>query len=243
MGQKTSNGLTTAILIPTLNEIDGMRVILPRIKKEWYQQLIIVDGGSTDGTVEYAREHGYQLIIQKSKGVRGAYREAFPHIRSDIVIPFSPDGNCIPEVIPQLVEKMKEGYDMVIASRYAKGAKSEDDDLLTGFGNWMFTTLINTLYGGRYTDVMGMYRAWKTHLFQELELGEDEGFVSEKLVGVTGIGLDPLLSIRSLKRKLKVTDIPASEPVRIGGTRKMLPFRWGLVILLQTFRELYFWRK
>ena len=48
--------LKITVLVPTLNEIDGMRVILPQIKKEWYHQLIVVDGGSTDGTVEYARE-------------------------------------------------------------------------------------------------------------------------------------------------------------------------------------------
>lgn len=231
-----------AVFIPTLNEIEGMRVILPQIKREWCHQIIVVDGGSTDGTYEFAKASGCQTILQKSKGVRGAYVEALPHITADIVIPFSPDGNCIPEVIPQLAEKMKEGYDMVIASRYADGAKSADDDALTGFGNWMFTRLINFLYGGRYTDTMGMYRAWKKELFTRLDLDKDESFAPEKLVGVTGIGIDPLLSIRCLKRKLKVAEIPASEPKRLGGVRKMLPFRWGSIILMQVFRELYYWR-
>lgn len=234
--------MKATIFLPTLNEIDGMRVILPQIKKEWYHQLLIVDGGSTDGTPEYARANGYQVIDQKSKGVRGAYYEALPHVTGDFIIPMSPDGNCIPEAIPRLTEKMKEGYDMVIASRYGQGASSQDDDLVTGFGNWMFTTMINTLFRGRYTDTMGMYRAWKPSLLSELDLDKDDTFAPEKLVGVSGIGLDPILSIRCLKRKKKITEIPSSEPARIGGERKMLPFRWGLVILLQVLREIYHWR-
>ena len=60
--------MKVTILVWTLNEIDGMRVIMPQIKKEWYDELIIVDGGSTDGAIEYAREHGYDLFVQKEKG-------------------------------------------------------------------------------------------------------------------------------------------------------------------------------
>jgi len=103
------------LLVPTLNEEEGMKRIMPRIKKEWYDQLLILDGGSTDGTVEYAKEHGYDVYVQKQKGFRHAYTEALPLIKGDVVLTFSPDGNSIPELIPELVNKMKEGYDMVIA--------------------------------------------------------------------------------------------------------------------------------
>lgn len=218
-----------------------MRKIMPQIKKEWYDQLIIVDGNSTDGTIEYAKSCGYFTIIQKKKGVRYAYIEAFPHISGDIVITFSPDGNSIPELIPKLIEKMKEGYDMVIVSRYKDYAKSYDDDYLTAFGNWVFTQLINTLHGARYTDAMVMYRAWKRELFTALDLDKEESYATEKLLG-TVMGVEPLLSVRCAKRRLKVTEIPGDEPPRIGGERKLLPFRWGGAYLLQIFRELYFWR-
>ena len=231
-----------SVLVPTLNEIEGMRVILPQIKREWYHQLIVVDGGSTDGTVEFAKVQGCQVILQKSKGVRRAYLEALPQITGDVVIPFSPDGNSLPEAIPRLGEKMKDGYDMVIASRYMEGARSEDDDLVTGFGNWMFTRLINLLFGSHYTDAMGMYRAWKPELLRTLDLDKESSFWPEKIVGVSGIGLDPLLAVRCAKRKLRVTEIPANEPKRIGGVRKMLPFRCGLVILLEVLGERFYWR-
>lgn len=219
-----------------------MRSLLPRIKREWVDQILIVDGGSCDGTVEFARDQGCEVVLQKSKGVRRAYVEAFPSIRGDVVITFSPDGNCIPEAIPLLVEKMKEGYDIVIASRYALGARSEDDGLLTGFGNWMFTALFNILFDGHYTDAMGIYRAWKKEVFHALDLDKEEGYASEKLVGVDGTGAEHLMSVRALKRKLRIAEIPVSEPKRVGGVKKMMPFRWGFAILVQTFRELYYWR-
>ena len=86
-------------------------------------------------------------------------------VTGDVVLTFSPDGNSIPEVIPQLVKKMEGGYDLVIASRYLDDAKSEDDDIFTGLGNWLYTKSINILHGGRFTDALVIFRAYKKSLF------------------------------------------------------------------------------
>src|SRR3954471_17006906 len=142
------------LFVPVLNEIEGMKAIMPQILPGWCHQILVVDGGSTDGSVEYAQSMGFDTYVQRRKGIRFAYMESWPLIRGDIVITFSPDGNCPAEGIPQLIAAMAEGYDMVVASRYYGDATSEDDDLLTGFGNWMFTTTINVLHGGHYTDAM-----------------------------------------------------------------------------------------
>src|SRR3989338_904785 len=139
--------MTVTLLIPTLNEVTGMRTIMPKVKREWVDQILVVDGQSTDGTIEVAREMGYDVVVQKKKGMRHAYMEALPYIKGDVLLTFSPDGNSIPELIPPCIEKMKQGYDMVIVSRYAKGAKSADDDAITGFGNWLFRTMINICHG------------------------------------------------------------------------------------------------
>ena len=180
--------MIVTLLIPTLNEIDGMRAIMPQIKREWVDQILIVDGQSTDGTIEYAREHGYEIIIQQKKGMRHAYEEALPRIRGDVLVTFSPDGNSIPELIPVCIAKMKQGYDMVIVSRYAPGAKSQDDDFLTGIGNWVFSNiLISIPHGFRYTDAMVIYRAYKKSIVYDLALNTDAPFkVPETLVRING---------------------------------------------------------
>src|SRR5689334_11132615 len=112
-----------------------MKAIMPKINREWVDQVLFMDGGSTDGTIEWAREQGYEVYVQQQTGIRQGFLEALPLVRGDVIITFTPDGNSVPEVIPHLVAKMKEGFDMVIASRYLPPAKSDDDDLLTGFGN------------------------------------------------------------------------------------------------------------
>ena len=232
--------MKVTLLIPTLNEVDGMKAIMPLIKPEWYDQLLILDGQSTDGTIEYAKAQGYPLLIQKKKGLRHAYEEAWPHITGDVVLTFSPDGNSIPELIPQCIAKMREGYDMVIVSRYAKGAKSYDDDWITGFGNWVFTNLlINFLHGGHYTDAMVIYRAYKKNLVYDLGLNKDDAFQCAESFLKTKVSWEPLLSIRAARQKLKITEIPGDEPARIAGKRKLQVLPWGGVFLFQTIREMF----
>src|ERR1051326_6921047 len=95
--------MTVTILALTLNEIDGVQVILPQIDPAWYQQLIVVDGGSTDGTVEWCRAHGYEVYQQKRRGIRFAYLEVLEHITGDVILTLSPDGNCPVATIPALI--------------------------------------------------------------------------------------------------------------------------------------------
>ena len=234
--------MKTTLIILCFNEVEGMREIMPQIHPDWCDQIIILDGGSTDGTLEYAREHGYFVYVQKEKGIRFAYREVLPYIEGDVVITFSPDGNSIAKLLPDLIAKMKEGYDMVIVSRYLGDAKSEDDDFVTGFGNWLFTSTVNFLHGGNYTDVMVLYRAYKTQVIYDLDLDKDESFALPEKMFFTRISWEPLMSVRALKRKLKVGEIPGDEPPRIGGERKLQILRWGAAYYFQFFRELWFWR-
>ncbi|MGH6980132.1 MAG: glycosyltransferase family 2 protein [Stellaceae bacterium] len=234
--------MKTTLLLLTLNEIDGMRQILPLIDRTWCDQIIVVDGGSTDGTVEWAREQGCEVHVQTRKGIRYAYFEVFPKITGDVVISFSPDGNCPVDAIPRLKEKMAEGYDLVIASRYLPGARSDDDDIMTAFGNWLFTRTVNLLHGAHYTDVMVILRAFRKSLVTGLDLMDDAAYAGvERLFG-TVISWEPLMSVRAAKWGARIAEIPADEPARIGGERKLQMWRWGAAYYSQFWRELWFWR-
>ena len=233
--------MNITLVVMTLNEIEGMKAIMPLVDQNLFYQILVIDGGSTDGTIEYAKEQGYDVCVQKRKGIRFGYIEGYPQMKGDAILTFSPDGNSKPEDLPLIVSKFNEGYDMVIASRHGLGAKSADDDLITGFGNWLFTNSINLFHGGHYTDAMGIYRIYKKSLIEELDLFKEESHATEKLFG-TIISIEPLLSIRAAKRKLKVVDVPSDEPIRIGGERKLQILRWGAAYYCQVLREIFYWK-
>lgn len=231
--------MKTTLCVLTLNEIESIKVIMPQIDNSLFDQVLIIDGGSTDGTIDWCKNKGYEVYVQKKRGLRQAYLEALPHIRGDIMITFSPDGNSLVSVLPQLVAELKNGWDMVIVSRYLGDAKSEDDSFITRFGNWMFTTLINVLHGGKYTDAMVIYRGYKKSLFTDLKLTDNKAYrIPEKLF-FTRVSIEPLLSMRAARAKLKVKEIPGDEPKRIGGERKLQIIRWGLAFLYQVIFDAF----
>jgi glycosyltransferase involved in cell wall biosynthesis len=234
--------MKTTLLVMTLNEVNGMKAIMPLIDRLWVDQIIVVDGGSKDGTIEWATENGYEVYVQKQQGFRHAYTEVWPKVRGDVVITFSPDGNSVPELIPLLIQKMREGNDMVIASRYLGGAKSDDDDFITGFGNWLFTKTVNLLHGGNYTDVMVIFRAYKKSLAYDLGLDREDAYALPEKLFCTKISWEPLLSVRAAKQRVRIAEIPGDEPPRIGGERKLQILRWGAAYYFQFIRELWFWK-
>lgn len=224
--------MKVSIVVYTFNEYEGMRVMMPRIQKSWYDQILVIDGGSTDGTVEYAKQHGYEIHRQKERRWGGAYQEAFERATGDIIVDFSPDGNSIPEAIPELIEKIRQGNDMVIASRYTGGAFSEDDTPTTRFGNFLFTQLINILFRSRFTDSLVIFRAYRRSF---LERG---GFLGRKLDQCVTI----LLSIRAAKLGAPTADIPCDEPKRLAGRRKMNVVIDGMRVILTILKEFVFYK-
>ena len=228
-----------ALLVFALNEIEGMKHIMPQVDSNWVDEVLVVDGGSTDGTIEFAKQNGYKVYSQKKKGFRHAYIEALQTIDSDYIIVFSPDGNSLPEKIPELRRKAEQGYDMVTCSRYLGDAKSYDDDIITAFGNWFFTKSINLFHSGTYTDSMVMYRAVNRRLFSELDLDKDDSYAIPETLFRTKICLMPLLSIRAARAKIRSCEIPGDEPERIGGQRKLKIIRWGCAYYFQVLFEIF----
>ncbi len=234
--------MTTTLVALTLNEIDGVKAILPQIDRLWFDQILVLDGGSRDGTIEWCRENGYEVYVQKKHGIRYAYLEGLPLFRGDVILTISPDGNCPVESIPALLAKMKEGYDLVIGSRYLGEASSQDDDWITGFGNWLFTRTVNLLHSGRYTDAMVIYRAFRRDLIYELDLHKEESYLLPETLFGTVMSWEPLMSVRAAKKRKRIGEVSVGEPPRIGGERKLQIWRWGAAYYFQFFRELWYWR-
>lgn len=230
------------LIVMTLNEIEAMKVIMPRIDSSLFEQILVVDGGSTDGTVEWARENGYAVYEQKERGIRNGYLESWHLIEGDYVITFSPDGNSIPEKLPELIDKVKEGYDLVIASRYLGDASSEDDSLISGFGNWLFTGTVNFLFRAKYTDALVIYRAFDKNIIKYLGLDKDDDFTFVEKVFFNPsrtLSWEPVLAVLAHKYGYKIGEIPASEPARIGGEAKVKYVQWGGAIYLQFWLEYF----
>jgi glycosyltransferase involved in cell wall biosynthesis len=217
--------MKVALIAPTINEIAGLREIFPRLPKDVLDEIIVVDLNSTDGTVEYCKEHGYRVHHQQSRGYGAGILEALRETSADIIIEFPPDGSSLPEKIPDLLAKINEGYDVVVASRYRDGAKSYDDDMVTRLGNWLFTTMINVLFGAHYTDTLVGFRAYRHSAHNRLALS------------TRGLSWTAQQSIQYAKAGLKVAEIGVDEPARIGGVRKMRPLKTGLEVLWVIVRE------
>jgi glycosyltransferase involved in cell wall biosynthesis len=211
--------MKVSLFIPFKNEIVGLKAVIPQIDKSWVDEFVFIDGNSNDGSVEYINSLGYSVIPQSKPGLLNAWWEGFDNCHGDIIIPFSPDNNSVAADIPILINKMKEGFDIVIASRYAKGATSYDDNLTSGLANKWFTGIINFLFFSKYTDSLTMYKAFKTSLLKELNLDQNRADHFEVL-----------LACRAAKRKLKITEIPSDEPSRLdGGESRAHPGRFGKV--------------
>jgi hypothetical protein len=150
----------------------------------------------------------------------------------DRLIFFSPDGNEDPDDIRRLVEGLAAGYEMVIASRFMPGGRSEDDDKWPftnrRWGNLSFTWLVNRLWPTDHpiTDTINGYRAITRAAFQRLAPDAE------------GYAIEFQLSIRALQLGLKVLEIPTHEGDRIGkGVSKLNAFPVGVQFLRLMLRE------
>jgi glycosyltransferase involved in cell wall biosynthesis len=222
---KQKGQMKTTLVMFSLNEIDGIQAIWPRLDKSCVDEIIVVDGGSTDGTIEFCHAHGIRCHVQVRKGMDFCLEESVLAATGDIIIMFTPDGNSLPEKVGEVVKIMKDSEcDYCIASRYLPPARSEDDDFFTGIGNKLFTSMVNILYGCRVTDSLVGFFAFKKSLYLEMQMAPGDSW------GLT-------LMLRCIKAGKWVREISASEPKRIGGVRKMRILRNGWWVLKTIIKE------
>jgi|TARA_B100000749_G_C18439592_1_gene471590 glycosyltransferase involved in cell wall biosynthesis len=199
------------LVMYTMNEIEGVKGIFEKIPIDLFDQFIVMDNHSNDGTIEFLEEHDVNVIQQKNPGRTNALIEAIEHASGDIIVNLSSDGNENPEDIPKILKKFEEGYEMVTASRFLPESKVdvEDDKLrIRVFGNKICAMLVNLCWGTNVTDTTNALRGFTKSCYKRAKLntfGYTENFQ---------------LTIRCGKLKIKTTEIPTQELPRIGGVVK-----------------------
>lgn len=215
-----------SIVIPALNEAENLCFVLPRIPT-WAYEVILVDGRSTDGTPEIAREilPDIRIITQTGKGKGAAIRCGFEAAVGDIIVVLDADGSTDPAEIPGFVGPLMSGADFVKGSRFLQGAGTKDMTPLRRVGNWGLVTLTNVLFGTQFTDITYGYNAcWREH--QHYLALEIDGWAQEIIT-----------NIRVARAGMRVVEAPSVEFERIGGEAKLQTFSAGWTILKAILNE------
>ena len=215
-----------SVVIPTLNEADNLPHILPLIP-DWVHEVVVVDGHSTDHTIEKARQlrPSVRVILQSDRGKGNALACGFAAASGDIVVMLDADGSADPGEIGRFVDTLLTGADFAKGSRCIEGGGSMDLTRLRGMGNRTFRTIVNVLYGQRYTDLCYGYNAfWKRCL-------------GAMQVDCDGFEVETLINVRIAKAGLDVREVPSMEHARIHGTSNLNAWSDGWRVLRTILRE------
>ncbi len=220
---------TVSVVIPTLNEEPNLSFVLPMISP-WIDEVIIVDGRSTDRTLEVAREllPEVHIVHQPGKGKGDALRAGFAAARGDLIIMLDADGSTDPREIPAFVGALASGADFAKGTRFAQGAGTADMSLLRRVGNLGFVWLARLLFGGRFSDMCYGYIAFWRRVLPLLELDSD------------GFEIETQMNLQALRARLRVVEVPSYERSRIHGTSNLRTFPDGWRVLKTLYRE---WRR
>ncbi len=208
-----------SVVVPALNEARNLPHVLPRIPDVY--EVILVDGGSKDGTVDTAREllPDIRVLRQPGRGKGDALTCGFRSARGNVVVMLDADGSARPEEIPQFVEALVAGADFAKGSRFLDGGGSADITRLRSLGNATLTRLVNVLFRSRFSDLCYGYNAFWTHVLDELALDAD------------GFEIETQLNLRAVQARLAVVEVPSYEDSRIHGISNLNAVRDGLRVL------------
>jgi glycosyltransferase involved in cell wall biosynthesis len=212
--------VSVAIVIPTLNEAQNLPHVLPRLPI-WVDEVVLVDGGSTDRTVEVAKELRPDLVVIEdlNPGKGAALRRGFEATTSDIIVMIDADGSMDPAEIRRFVSTLIGGAQFAKGSRFLHGGGTSDMEWYRRVGNHVLTKLVRLGFGGRYSDLCYGYNAFWRSTLELLDLDAD------------GFEIETLMNIRALRAGLAVTEVPSYESKRIHGSSHLNTFSDGWRVL------------
>jgi len=222
----TSKVEMVSVVIPTLNEAGNILEAVNTIHKElaYPNEIIVVDGNSTDGTMELVKDTSFcRLIIEPRRGYGIALRTGMKNAKGNIIIMVDGDGTYEVKHINRLVERMLEkDADMVLATRMFDPKKAMG---FTNFiGNKIITMVYDFFYSQLLSDTQSGFRAISHECIDNVPLVEgDMAFATEMLVQFAKVGYN-------------MVEIPTTYKPRKYGKTKLKPFKSGIEIFSTIFK-------
>jgi glycosyltransferase involved in cell wall biosynthesis len=223
---------TVSIVIPTKNEALNLPHVFAGLDTDRYE-VILVDGNSTDDTVEVARRlcPDIRVVGQTRTGKGNALACGFAEARGDFIVMLDADGSTDPAEIPRFVDALKEGADFAKGSRFMPGAGSSDISRLRQLGNYFLNKIVNLIYGTRYTDLCYGYNAFRRECLSVIDLGVGEASAQGAMLWGDGFEVETLINVRIAKAGLVVAEVPSFEHSRHYGTSNLNAFSDGIRVL------------
>ena len=215
-----------SVVIPAMNEADNLRFILPLLPAI-VDEVVLVDGRSTDGTIEVARKllPSLRVVKQAGKGKGNALTAGFTAATGAIIVMLDADGSADPGEIPLFLEALEQGAQFAKGTRFAPGGGSQDITRLRRAGNAVLTRLVNLLFRAEYSDLCYGYNAFHVDCLPYLDVDCD------------GFEVETLIHVRLAKAGLRVTEVPSFEHARISGQGNLSAPRDGWRVLRTILRE------
>jgi glycosyltransferase involved in cell wall biosynthesis len=238
-GRRNTTAPTISVVIPARNEAANLPAVIARLPKDLFE-VILVDGNSTDGTIEVARElvPSVRVFQQEGRGKGDALAVGFAAVRGDIIVMLDADGSADAAEIPRFVAALVAGADFVKGSRFAQGGGSTDITATRRLGNRVLCGVVNRAYGMNYTDLCYGYNAFWADCLPALRLAwPGSPLPAAASPFGTGFEVETTMNIRAAKAGLTVWEVPSFERPRIFGHSNLNAVRDGLRILRAIWEE------
>jgi len=211
------------ILIPTLNEDLTIGKIVREFRDLGYNNILVIDGKSTDNTVKLATEAGAHVRTQSGKGKGNAIIEAFGVIEQPYILMLDGDGTYSPGDAEKMLSPLFSGFDQVIGDRLInadKGAFSR----LNLFGNRVLNLLFKIAHSRDLHDILSGYRAFNQLAVKQMNLKEE------------GFQIETEISVEAVRNGQNIMVVPVKYSRRPGTATKLSPFQDGVRIVSTIYR-------